>query len=64
MAQANPIQIQKYLKGISYPTSQQDLVKHALEQGADQDVISVLEQLPNGQYETPADVSKVIGNVE
>lgn len=64
MAQANPIEIQKYLKGTNYPASKQDLVSHAKEQGADDDTISVLEKLSEDQYETPADVSKAVGEVE
>lgn len=64
MAQANPIEIQKYLKGMNYPASQQDVVQHAQDNGADDDTIAVLEKLPDQQYETVADVSKEIGNIE
>lgn len=64
MAKVNPIQIQKDLKGVDYPVSKQDLVKHAQQQGANQDVQSVLEQLPERQYDTPAEVSKAIGELE
>ncbi|MGE5658668.1 MAG: DUF2795 domain-containing protein [Actinomycetota bacterium] len=64
MAKVNPIQIQKDLKGVDYPVSKQDLVKHAQQQGANQDVQSVLEQLPDRQYDTPAEVSKAIGELE
>lgn len=64
MAQANPIQIQKFLKGVDYPASKQDLVKHAEENGADDNVCSVLEQLPDQDYETPAEVSKAISDIE
>ena len=64
MAQVNPIELQKYLKGINYPAGKQDLVQHAQNNGADDDTISMLEQLPDQQYETAADVSKEIGSVE
>jgi len=64
MATVNPIQIQKFLKGVDYPASKQDLVKHAKQQGADENVCSTLEQLPDEEYETPADVSKGIGNID
>jgi len=64
MAKVNPIQLQKHLKGVDYPASKQDLVKHAKQQGADKDALSVLEQLPDEQYETPADVSKAVGEIE
>ncbi|HEY9665565.1 MAG TPA: DUF2795 domain-containing protein [Coleofasciculaceae cyanobacterium] len=64
MAVVNPVQIQKFLKGVDYPASKQDLIEHAKEQGADENVCSTLERMPDEQYETPADVSKAIGNIE
>ncbi len=64
MAKVNPIQLQKYLKGMDYPAKKQDLLEHAKEQGADRDICSTLEQLPDEEYETPADVSKAVGAIE
>lgn len=64
MAKVNPIQLQKHLKGVDYPASKQDLIEHAQQQGADEDAISALEQLPDEQYEAPTDVSKAIGEIE
>ncbi|MBE9111514.1 DUF2795 domain-containing protein [Nodosilinea sp. LEGE 07298] len=64
MAAVNPIQVQKFLKGINYPASKQDVVEHAKQQGADENVCSTLEQMPDQEFETPADVSKAIGEIE
>jgi hypothetical protein len=64
MAKVNPIQLQKHLKGMDYPASKEDLLNHAKKQGADENALSVLEQLPDEEYETPADVSKAVGEVE
>ena len=64
MAKVNPIQLQKHLKGVDYPAKKQDLIKHAKQQGADQDALSTLEQLPDEEYATPAAVSKAVGEVE
>lgn len=64
MAQANPIQIQKHLKGVDYPASKQDLIEHAQQQDADENILSILEQLPDQEFETPAEVSKAIGDIE
>lgn len=58
MAHANPIQIQKYLKGVDYPASKQDLIRNAKENGADESVCASLEQLPDEDFQTPADVSE------
>ncbi|WP_414551169.1 DUF2795 domain-containing protein [Anabaena sp. CCY 0017] len=64
MTKANPVEIQKHLKGFDYPAGKSDLIKHAKQQGADQDVISILEQLPeNEEYETPTDLNKAIGKI-
>lgn len=61
----NPIQVQKYLKGIDYPASKNDLIKCAEEHGADDNIRSTLEQLSDKKkFETSADVSKAIGEIE
>ncbi len=57
----NPVQVQKYLRGIDYPAKKNELVKRAREQGADQNVISTLESLPDQEFKTPKDVSRAIG---
>lgn len=64
MAKINPIQLQKHLKGVNYPASKQDLMDAAEENGADDDVRSMLDELPDEEYETPAAVSKALGGVE
>ncbi|HEY0530106.1 MAG TPA: DUF2795 domain-containing protein [Actinoplanes sp.] len=57
----NPIQLQKYLGGVDYPTDKQTLVKTAKDQGADDDVIQTLESLPFDRYNSPNDVSEAFG---
>ncbi len=65
MAKANPVQIQKHLKGVDYPANKQDLIQHAQRQGADEKVISLLEQLPEDEeYENPTDLNKAIGEID
>lgn len=64
MASINPIQLQKFLKGMDYPAAKEELVEHARDQGADENALSVLERLPDEPYETPADVSKAVGNLD
>ncbi len=63
MSKVNPIQIQKFLKGVDYPARRADLLEQAEAQGADADVRSTLEQLPDRTYETPADVSEAVGKL-
>ncbi|AFY47859.1 Protein of unknown function (DUF2795) [Nostoc sp. PCC 7524] len=65
MAKANPVQIQKHLKGVDYPANKQELIDHAQQQGADRNVISLLEKLPEDEeYETPTELNKAIGEIE
>ncbi len=64
MAKVNPIQVQKFLKGLDYPASKQDVLQKAEQEGADEDVRSTLEQLPDEEFQTPADVSKAIGQID
>ncbi|MGZ5199094.1 MAG: DUF4142 domain-containing protein [Telluria sp.] len=63
MAHVNPIQIQKYLKGVDYPASKQALLEKAKSMGADEDVCRSLEQLPDEDFQTPADVSQAFGRL-
>lgn len=53
MAHANPSQIQKYLKGVDYPASKQDLIKNARKNGADESICASLEQLQEDNFQTP-----------
>ncbi len=63
-SKVNPIQVQKFLKGIKYPCSKQDLVKKAKSEGADQNVLDTLQKIPDRDYDAPTDVTKEIGKIE
>jgi hypothetical protein len=54
---ANPIQMQKFLSGVDYPAGRDDLVKHARQQGADEEVLRGLESMPDRTYDGPNAVS-------
>lgn len=60
----NPIQVQKFLEGVDYPASKEDLIKYAKEQGADENVIATLQAMPGDMFATPVDVSEAIGKIE
>ncbi len=55
------IQMQKYLKGIKYPATRDQLIIQAKVNNAENDLISVLEELKDESFKTPAEVSKAIG---
>jgi uncharacterized protein DUF2795 len=63
MAKVNPIQVQKYLKGVDYPASKDDIVRTAKKQGADEAIRAALDRLPDQEYRAPADVSEAIGKI-
>jgi predicted outer membrane protein len=63
MAHVNPIQVQKFLKGVDYPASKKELLDKAMSMGADENVRASLEQLPDEEFQTPADVSQAFGRL-
>jgi hypothetical protein len=60
----NPIRVQKFLKGLDYPADKRSVIDHAEQQGADERIRGMLENLPEEEYQTPADVSQAIGKLE
>jgi hypothetical protein len=62
MAKINPIQLQKFLKGINYPVSKDDLVRGAEKNGATKEICDVLSGLSNNEFQTPAEVSQAVSH--
>jgi len=54
----SPIEVQKALKNMNYPASKGDIIKHAKGRDASSEVMQDLENLPEKQYTSAADVSK------
>jgi len=63
MARVNPIQVQKYLKGMGYPASRADVIRKAQESGADERILAALQKLPETQFNSPNDISQALGKV-
>jgi len=59
--ETSPIEVQKALKGMDYPAKKQDLIEKARENSAPQEVMQVLESLPDKEFENAVDVSKEFG---
>ncbi|WP_120997222.1 DUF2795 domain-containing protein [Stutzerimonas urumqiensis] len=57
----SPANVTTYLKGIDYPANKDDLVRHAKKNGAESEVIDVLNQMPEQEYGNMADVMKGYG---
>ncbi|MEX2599098.1 MAG: DUF2795 domain-containing protein [Dehalococcoidia bacterium] len=61
MAKVNPVQVQKYLGGLDYPASKDDVVRRAQDEGADEEVMDTLKSLPMDRFNSPNDISEAIG---
>jgi hypothetical protein len=62
MAKVRPPEVEKYLKGVDYPVSKPELVKHVQQEM--QQVIDILQKLPNETFNKPTDVAKALGEIE
>ena len=59
--ETSPIEVQKALKGMDYPAKKKDLIEKAKENDAPREVMQVLEDLPDKEFENAVDVSKEFG---
>lgn len=59
----SPINIMRHTKGLSYPTTKEKIVKNAQNgPGPDtEQVVGVLEKIPEKEYRSPAEILKEIG---
>lgn len=60
----NPVQVQKFLGGLDYPVSKQDILDRARDNGADENVMDALERIPDREYDGPTAVSREVGQLE
>lgn len=69
MAQQNqpdvsPAEIEEHLGGVDYPANKQDLKQHAQNESAPNEVVEVIDQMPEQEYNSAADVASGVGQVE
>lgn len=57
----SPANVQRYLKGVEYPTNKQDLLKQARQNGAPEQIIQVLEEFDAEEFGGPQEVMKAYG---
>ncbi len=55
---ASPAYVEKALKGIDFPASKKDLVKHAKNNNASDEVMEAINDLPDKEYTNATDVAK------
>lgn len=61
MARVNPIEMQRYLKGASYPMSKDQLVDLARSNDAPNDVVEALRSMGRDEFNGPNAVQEALG---
>ncbi|MFD5587884.1 DUF2795 domain-containing protein [Streptomyces sp. NPDC127063] len=62
MADLSPIELQKALSGMDYPTDKQHLVDVARKNKADEKIVSRLDGLKEDHFDGPNEVQKAVFN--
>lgn len=60
----SPANVTHHLKGIDFPAKRADLEQHAKSNGAEDDVLDVIRNMPDQEYGNMADVMKGLGEAE
>jgi len=60
----SPANITHHLKGIHFPAKKRDVVQQAKKNGAEGDIMQVLDGMPDQEFASIADVMKAVGEVE
>lgn len=55
-----PIELQKYLGGVDYPATRDDLLRIARNNGAPDDLVSALENVDRDSFDGPTAVSSAV----
>lgn len=62
-SKATPVEVQRFLDGVSYPTRKGELLREAERSGARREVRTTLQRLPEERFGSPTEVSKAIGKL-
>ncbi|SFU69915.1 DUF2795 domain-containing protein [Halomonas korlensis] len=60
----SPANVTHHLKGTDFPASRADIEQQAQENGADDEILEVVRNMPDREYEDMADVLKGVGEAE
>lgn len=64
MSGRSPANIASFLEGLEFPASKDEVVDYAEDNNAPQEIIDVLEQLPDQEFLSMTDIMSGIGQVE
>jgi hypothetical protein len=59
----SPANVAQYFSGIDFPCEKEDLIEHAEQNGAPDEVLEVLNDMPEEEYSNMAEVMKSYGKV-
>lgn len=57
----SPANVTRFLKGIDFPAQKKDLIQHAKKNQAEKDVMDLIQNMEERDYESMADVMKSYG---
>ncbi len=57
------VELQHYLQGMDYPSRKEGLVRKARENQAPRDVIDLINNLPDREFNSTVDVSRAVGEI-
>jgi len=60
----SPTRVQDFLIDADYPAEKEDLINYAEENAADEEILDVLQRIPDDTYETPADVGEAVADLD
>ncbi len=60
----SPAIVEKYLAGMHYPAEKRNLVDSAENKDAPDEVMDLINKLPDKTYNSPIDITKEIGKIE
>jgi hypothetical protein len=64
MANISVIDITKALKGVDFPAEKEDLIDYARENGADEEILQLMEEMPEEEYGSMSDVMSAFGEIK
>ncbi len=58
------VEVEEFLQDLDFPSGKDGLISHARDNGAPDEVIDLLNSLPEQDYHSPIDVSEAIGDLK
>jgi len=57
-------EVEKYIKGVDFPCDKDELIQCASENNAPEEVLDIMEDFPEQQFNSPVDVARCISEVK